>query len=72
VLLEIEKGKPVARQGRKAIGPFGRRMAAWPPINLRRNKINWEGIQSEKKIFSSIGIGVGVFVSVLIGSNGST
>jgi len=32
-LLEIEKGKPVARQGRKAIGPFLKRMAAWPPIN---------------------------------------
>jgi hypothetical protein len=27
-LLEIEKGKPVARQGRKAIGPFGNE---WQP-----------------------------------------
>ena len=36
----------------------------------------WEtkkgGEKSEKKVFNGIGVGDGVFVSVLIGDNGST
>jgi len=46
--LGIEKGKPAERQGRKATGPFLKRMAAWPPINRGRKKLIGRYVKREK------------------------